>query len=130
MAWPVTGDNENCVEGDVTLSMARMPGEPALGRATDTLALSIADGGFARLKAGTALDFDEDQPLAALGDEVDFAGRRLEAAGEDAVPFAHQKDGGDVFGDMTTAIAGLALGLELAGVGIHVPVSLSARPMS
>lgn len=130
MARPVTGDNEDRVEGDVTLSMARMPSEPALGRATDTLALSIANGGFARLKAGTALDLDEDQPFAALGDEIDFAGRRLKAAGEDAVAFGHQQGGGDVFGEMTTAIAGLALGLELAGVGIHVPVSLSVRPIS
>jgi hypothetical protein len=56
---------------------------------------------------GAVLDLDEQDELAAPGDEVDLAERRGEAPGEDAKALEPQEPGGQGLGQPAGALAAL-----------------------
>ena len=62
----------------------------------------------ASLPRRAPLDLDEDQKLAASGDEVDLADRGRVAPGQDAKPAGAQEPGGQRLGEAAGALAAAA----------------------
>ena len=98
MPRPAAGDGEDDVEAAVEFGGGRVRGDPQLGGPRDA-ASGRRRSGLDRLGlARPLLDLDEDDDLAAPGDDVDLADRRPVAAGEDAIEFEAEEERGERLG--------------------------------
>lgn len=108
VAWPLAGGHQYGVYPHIFAVFCESGRK--LGGGVDYAIKAIAGDGFGGLFDSRAmLHFDEGDRFAALGDEIDFAGRATRARLEHAIPFEAQQPGRAALGLATGSFGGTAV---------------------
>ena len=127
MPRQLAGRDQNCIKGDVADRRLRVGAEPDFRCRHDALLLPGRDGLSRLIEAGPRFHLDENQQMAARGDDVDFAERTFTAPRQNAET-VRDEPGGAAFRRNADAEAacrsglasGFATGLRPRGVSSRI----------
>lgn len=97
MNRPAPGRDQHGVEADVASGQLRMAGEKQASGLGDAAALARPDGFAGRAEIAARLDLDEEDQLAAPGDDVDLADWGAPIARQNAPAGEPQAPNGEAF---------------------------------
>lgn len=101
------GDQHD-IEAGVELGESGVFGQEQGRRAADSPLLPLRHGGGGGVWIASRLDLDEDQGVAAAGDNIDFTDRRTEPARENTMTAEAQESDANRFGPPSLALGAAA----------------------